>query len=298
MTRETSDTVRGTGRIKSPQYPYCTLKDSIEDATRLFLKEDIQTMQQETAARHLGYSGLNGGLAARRISAMKQFGLAEFPQPAHMRLTSLFMSIHQATDDRERLSAMVEAMYSPPIFRDLFEEFGGLENFPSDQALKAMLVQERSFNPVFVGKFIRKFRESVRYLLDAMRSSGDPLERFEEPKTSTLSLVGEVRSGATDLALFPYLKGQKGVAAQAGRLGMTASGGMSGDGGDASFDQVAIRLPRDRRVLLFLPQEFYEEDKEYIRKQLEIIWSPNRSSGVSAEPVADIDPAEQNDAFL
>ena len=255
--KEPSDLASTGGRIKSPQYPYSTLKEAIEDAENIFSKNKNLVILQEAAARHLGYSGLNGGLAARRLSSLKQFGLAEFPQTGRIKLSHLFTRLKFAADERERVASVAEALHSPPLFKELFESFGGIESIPSDPSLRSLLVREKNFNPDFVDKFLKTLRDSVKFLMERGQVLGDRGGFFDDLGTDV-----------SQLGMAPDLRRKQGALFHAGPLPVAPPG----DG----FDQVSIRLPDDRRAVLLLPHDFFEEDKECIRRQLDVIWCSHR----------------------
>ncbi|MBD0369497.1 MAG: hypothetical protein ICV60_01480 [Pyrinomonadaceae bacterium] len=145
-------------RTRSPNYPAISLAEAIPRIAQIYEQEFTHAADSETLARALGYSGTNGASDAV-ISALKKYGLLENAGNREYKLSegAIDICLHQK-GDAERVKAIREAAFTPPLFKELFEEYGDV--LPSENNLRVKLIK-RGFNPKSVGDVIHAYRDTL-----------------------------------------------------------------------------------------------------------------------------------------
>jgi hypothetical protein len=185
-------------RLRSPAYPAIDLGEAIERAKALYDQDKTAVVAMDTAAKHIGFAKAHGQ-ALMFLSALRKFGLVEYPSDGKVVVTRRAVEILTFPNGHERkLRAMQEAALNPAIYSELLEKYKD-SGLPSDEAISAELVADRGFNPSAVGAFLKDFRESLEYaglLSDGMLSlsrdgskaengaggeRGDPIPDFFSP---------------------------------------------------------------------------------------------------------------------
>lgn len=126
-------------RTRSPNYPALGLPDAIKRAAKLWEIEKRSPMDEEAAAKDLGYNGLNGA-SLPVISALKKYGLLE-PKGAGVALSSDAITIlvdHEESADRKR--AIHSVAMKPALFSQLAKAFP--EGPPGKENLKIYLIKK------------------------------------------------------------------------------------------------------------------------------------------------------------
>lgn len=123
-------------RVRSPNFPYLSLREAIEKARVIFDRENKIPASRDTLARHLGYNGLNGA-SAKTLSALGKYGLLEDAPNDQEKLSSLALDILHGSDE-ERAAAIKTAARMPALFVKFEEQFGGR---PSEANLKSYLLR-------------------------------------------------------------------------------------------------------------------------------------------------------------
>jgi hypothetical protein len=146
-----------TGDSRSPSYPQMGLTRCLDLLRRLYEGIHRGAVGTAEAQQMMGFTPRSGsGLAA--LSALKRFGLIDGRDPT-IRITNLGMSILEPINAQERRSAIKEAAYSPPLFAEMVQAFGG--KLPADPVIRAKLVREKGFTSSGVDAFIRSLRDTV-----------------------------------------------------------------------------------------------------------------------------------------
>ncbi|MGA3303933.1 MAG: hypothetical protein ABSC72_11685 [Methylovirgula sp.] len=143
-------------KARSPAYPAIGLKEAIEAVTRIY-KEDYQNpIPREVAAKHMGYSGLNGkSLGA--LSALLKYGLLEGRGNDTRVSDRAVHIIAYEPGTTPRADAIQEAMTGPELFVDLDLRFQN--GRASDQAIRAYLLTQK-FIPAAADHALRSYRET------------------------------------------------------------------------------------------------------------------------------------------
>lgn len=155
-TNETS--VTKSKRTRSPNYPAISLAEALPRIAQIYEREFTHPADSDTLAKALGYSSVNGA-SDGVISALKKYGLLESAGNREYRLSSgaIDICLHQRGDP-ERVKAICEAAFTPPLFAELHDEYG--EVLPSENNLRVKLVK-KGFNPKSVGDVIHAYRDTL-----------------------------------------------------------------------------------------------------------------------------------------
>jgi len=149
-------------RLRSPAYPAIGLKDAIERVKALYDQDKTAVVPMDTAAKHIGFAKAHGQ-ALMFLSALRKFGLVEYPSDSRVAVTRRAVDILTFPDGHERkLKAVNDAALSPKIYAELFQKYQN-SGLPSDEAISAELVADSGFNPTAVGAFLKDFKESLEY---------------------------------------------------------------------------------------------------------------------------------------
>ena len=149
-------------RLRSPAYPAIGLKEAIERAKALYERDKTAVVPMDSAAKHIGFAKAHGQ-ALMFLSALRKFGLVEYPSDGRVSVTRRAVDIFTFSDNHERkLKAVRDAVLHPALYLELFEKYR-YSGLPSDEAIGAELIADRGFNPTAVGAFLKDFRESLEY---------------------------------------------------------------------------------------------------------------------------------------
>lgn len=145
-------------RPRSPNFPAISLAEALPRITQIYEKEFNHPADSDTLAKALGYSGTNGA-SDSVISAMKKYGLLENAGNREYKLSesAIDICLHEKGSP-ERVKAIVEAAFTPPLFAELHDEYGN--NLPSENNLRVKLIK-RGFTPKSVGDVIRSYRDTL-----------------------------------------------------------------------------------------------------------------------------------------
>lgn len=166
-------------RTRSPNYPAISLREALPRITQIYEREFTHPADSDTLAKALGYSGTNGASDAV-ISALKKYGLLEHAGNREYKLSAgaIDICLHQKADP-ERVKAIRDAAFTPPLFAELHDEYG--EILPSENNLRVKLIK-KGFNPKSVGDVIHAYRDTLELVseeapeynaADAGKSEGD-----------------------------------------------------------------------------------------------------------------------------
>ena len=149
-------------RLRSPAYPAISLKEAIERVKALYDQDKTAVVPMETAAKHIGFAKAHGQ-AVMFLSALRKFGLVEYPSDGRVVITRRAVEILTFPEGHERkVKAIQEAALSPVIYSELFDKYRD-SGLPSDEAISAELIADSGFNPSAVVAFLEDFRDSLEY---------------------------------------------------------------------------------------------------------------------------------------
>jgi hypothetical protein len=212
MTTKTQDQPKKK-RARSPSYPSIDLELALVRAREFFQEERMNSAAVTVALKHWGYTAKSGmGLVV--LAALIKFGLLADEGTGEQRkvkLTELARKI--ILDDRstspDRDAAIREASLSPPVHRELWEQYKGV--LPSDENLGHELKFTRGFTDSAAQDFIRELRSTVTFAKLSNPGSistegGDKGQSKKEPEPKGIDLFS---------LLNPFEEPKKGMDQQA-----------------------------------------------------------------------------------
>jgi hypothetical protein len=177
--------------VRSPQYPIIGLKEAIDKARQVWLRDYTSELPRDVIAGHMGYSGLNGK-SLGIIATISKFGLLE-GRGEKTRITDLAVQIFaHDVGTPERIAAIRTAADEPALFKEISAKFGGRS--PSDQALKSFLIT-RGFTHGGVDSVIRSFRDTEAFVLSEA-GMHDGQQEFTEPEQTMVALTAPIPTSA------------------------------------------------------------------------------------------------------
>lgn len=230
-------------RRKSPSAPSWGLQEAFDRAQEIYDKEGRHAVDREVAAKDMGYKSIRSGAALAALGTLKAYSLIESPSPGMVAVTQAVEEYKLSPKEADRRRVAIECLKSPKIFAELLDKFK--DKLPSDEALTFDLVR-MGFKEKSARDTVRVFRESVdfaRYFEGTEMPYGDDSD------------VGDVESNSE----------------VGGRAERPPQRVETVYGEEAGFDRIPIRLAGGRRAWLEVPQPFYSQDKEVIKKQVQII---------------------------
>jgi hypothetical protein len=157
---------RAITRSRGRSYPRFSLKKAVEYAHSFYDRESQGFVAPVVAITHFGFkaTGRNNsemsGHASTALSTLKQFALLE-ERDGKVGLTAIALDILVPSDELSRARAIREAAFSPPIYRDIWDNFQG--KLPSDEAVKHFLERDRRIHPKALGGLMRDLKASLGY---------------------------------------------------------------------------------------------------------------------------------------
>jgi hypothetical protein len=125
-------------KVRSPNFPVVDLQDAIDAVGKIYTKEKRGKFPKESAARHLGYTSLNGR-SLGMIAALRAYGLLEGRADDLVVTPDAIALLEAPADSTDRLNALQSAISAPPMFVRIAEQY---PDAPSPQTLKWWLIQQ------------------------------------------------------------------------------------------------------------------------------------------------------------
>ena len=165
-------------RMRSPNYPAIPLPQAIDLVAKLHAKNRTNSVDRDTAARDLGYSGLTGR-TLKLIGALAQYGLIEKSGKGNVKVSKTAVNILHGLDEETKLHSLHEAGNAPALFQRIFGRFD--DGIPSENAIKSYLIQE-GFTDAAIAPVLKSFMDTNQYLAQsgANESSGGENESKQE----------------------------------------------------------------------------------------------------------------------
>ena len=183
------------GRERSPNYPAVPIETAVKDAQALYKRESRTAVPQAVAVKAWGYKSLSG-TSRSRLGALRQYGLIEIERSGSVRISTRGMTLSlRSADTREYKTALAEAAFTPPVFRDLRENKAGA----SDEALLHYLVVDKKFS-----------QDGARRVIDVYRANTAFADEEENVDTSDELIPGGNRpavAGADTAITQPLARG-------------------------------------------------------------------------------------------
>lgn len=174
---------------RSPNYPVIGLDTALSRVRAVYDAERRNWAPVSSLYAHWGYSATSSG-GRQVLAALNSYGLLEFQGSGPNREARVSpRALKWLTDLPDKEAALREAALAPRLHKELWDKYsqGGL---PSDQTLRAYLIEQRRFNPDTVESFIQQFRATLAFakvqegaILDA-KPSPTPAETPDDPPRS------------------------------------------------------------------------------------------------------------------
>lgn len=129
-------------KVRSPNFPVVDLPAAIEAVGKIYLKEKRGKFPKESAARHLGYTSINGR-SLGMIAALRAYGLLDGRGNDLLVTQDAIALLEAPQDSHDRLEALERAISAPPMFQRIMEQF---PTGTSPETLKWWLIQQ-GFTP-------------------------------------------------------------------------------------------------------------------------------------------------------
>ena len=245
---------------KSPRAPQLDMETALDRAMALYDREQLAEVPTEVAAKDLGYKSANNGAAMSTFATMRYFGLVERSSPGKLRVTRDVRRYRHAPDETLRAQLRSEWLAKPPVFSDLLEKYP--DGLPSDATVRFYLIEELGFRPGLAETVLEVFKRSVAFvgadgLPDLTDSSSSVSEDVETEGQASPTETPDVIARAG-----PSLSQAHGVSPLS-----------SASPSQVAVDQevIPIRLSGGRRAWIALPTDFYERDKDVLKRQIDLV---------------------------
>lgn len=186
-------------KLRSPRYPSAGLREAEGWARRIFERDGLHPLDRESAAKHIGYTSLNGA-SAGALASLKQYGLTADAGKGLLRLTPLAIDILLPDSDEIRREALATAAFKPELFAALRDRFP--ERLPSETNLRAHLLRQhftsaaiKSVVPAYLGtcEYLASVQGSERTGLGGGSMSDSSRSERQEDNPMTLHNLPAVR---------------------------------------------------------------------------------------------------------
>lgn len=174
------------------KYPNFPLNKALEHINIIYDADRTSVITREDVARHLGYKGISGA-STSTISTLNQYGLLQKSGPAGIRVSQTAVDILHPENQDQKQTAINEAVFSPPLFKELWEHF---ENrIPSETALNTYLMRN-GFNQHGIDAVIASFAPTVEMYKEA-EDNPSPQESHKDTHEATTPTAGVPTSPTT-----------------------------------------------------------------------------------------------------
>lgn len=235
-------------RKKSPRAPSMPLDEALDKAFRAYERERLHPASADVIAQHIGYKNANNGAALSALASLRYFGLLERSKEGRLSVAKNVESYKFAPDENSKHSLLLAFLKSPPLYAELLESYK--ENLPSDGNLRYALIQ-RGFSPVAAENALAAFLKSVQYA----DFYGERNQRAQEQQ-----LAGPSENIPWEKSSQPS---QQHILSQ--------SRPNEPEVESDEFDKIPVRLSGGRRAWLFIPEPFFQADRQRLKAQIDLI---------------------------
>jgi hypothetical protein len=170
-------------KMRSPNYPAMSLRDSIQRTRNLWAKEKRTAVPAEVAAKAIGYSGISGP-SRTALASMKKYGLIESDDKT-VKVSDLALRILHAANDQDSIEALQEAALKPDLFGLLYDSHADA----SDDAISSYLIVKLEFSQSGARQVIKSYRDTISLAL---------LDRPEYITARKHTLENDMQTSAND----------------------------------------------------------------------------------------------------
>jgi hypothetical protein len=150
----------GMSQIRSPGYPSIPLDQAIDLARKIFDHNRQNAINREAAAKDLGYAGMTGS-SAKTLADLAHFGVIEKAGKGGIRVTDTAVRIMHSRTAEEKRSALLDAAYSPDLFRMIREQWP--DGFVSENSLRSFLMRE-GFSSSAIAPVLKSYQKTYAFL--------------------------------------------------------------------------------------------------------------------------------------
>lgn len=117
------------------------------------------------------------------LSALLQFALLEKTGKGDVKVTQLAVDILHGIEPEDREEAMLEAAFSPPLFKSIRDRFP--DGIPSENAIRSYLIKQE-FLDAAIGPVINSFKETCRAVEHIRESDSHGDEPDDAPESAAV----------------------------------------------------------------------------------------------------------------
>lgn len=233
-------------KLRSRAYPAVSLPEAVELLRRLSAAEDFGRQERERVYAALGHAGGKNGVAARKLSALGQFGLLARSGDLYS-ATPLGRDILDERDPRRLRALLREACRHPALFQEIFVRYEPVGRVPWPLARALRLdhgIQENAQDEV-----AQIFMASAKHAEIVEGDGQFRLEYFDETRRPR------------PLARF-----------QESPPGPEPARGGEGDGGEArDVQKLKFQLTEHKPAEIRVPVRLNEQDIALLRLQIDYL---------------------------
>jgi hypothetical protein len=237
---------------RSPRAPSIDLEEAVRKSMKLLDKEGKHAVPSDLAVKHMGYSGINNGAAARALASLKSFGLVDSTSKGDVSASRDVESYAYAPDESMKRDLLLRWLRSPKVYADLLDEYA--DRLPSDQAIRYKLIK-MGFTPPAADECSKNFKASVGFA------------RFYDklippaPHSESSADYDEDASNAPP----------EGFLARPQNITPAGGGQAHPFATHQSLDRIPVRLTGGRRAAIEIPSPFFNADKEMMKRQIDLL---------------------------
>ena len=267
-TNAENTTGASASRQRSTAYPRYTLAQAEGFAKAIF---DLapRGSDQDRVAQRAGYSRTSGSYKSLRATA-HYFGLVETTSKGDLAVTDEWIDVFHSEDPNLLKRARQEALYRPPLYRQLLEEYAGRHIPLADKLARELHIKEKyRILPDAAGSAAKTFLESASYAgvidddgrvkpLDPQGAPGNnpqhgkmPMQVLSRGNTPSGQQTGQDPTGN-----YSTTQGQSNPGSNESSDGSVQTVAIP-----AGLDRFEVNLRGGKKAFLFVPPTITEKDK-------------------------------------
>ena len=164
-------------KIRSPNYPRISLREAIEQVTRVYEEEGTHSASDGDIVKDLGYKSLNG-TSSGVLSALKKYGLLQRDEGGFKVTSDAVAIIELPPGSSEHSAAVRKSAFRPVLFAEMYEKYG--PDLPNDRTLRHFLIT-KNFNPKTTNEVICVYRDTLEFVSEDL-AAYPKVEEKNQPK--------------------------------------------------------------------------------------------------------------------
>ncbi len=227
-------------RERSPRAPSMPLEDAVQKVTQIYDREGLHAVPLDVAAGHIGYKDARNGAAKSALASLRGYGLIAYAPNSKLLVSKDVQVFKFAPNEETKKQILINWLRQPSVIANLLDKYS--DHLPSEKTLLFDLIQS-GFTEGTAKEFVEVFKKSVDF---THYYESKPQVQTETPE--------DLNHGAGEDPGKPA----EGKPDQSNRKGHDS-------------DRIPVRLSGGRRAWLEIPVPFFEQDKERIKKQVDLI---------------------------